>query len=329
MISVVLPFFNARPTLEAAVDSVLTQTLEDWELLLVDDGSTDGSSELAKSFAEKDSRIRYLPIAHDGIVSALQTGIENVQGDFVARMDADDLCLPTRFEKQVAYLESHEDVDLVACQVTFGGDKETQAGYAAHVAWLNQLITPEDHLYHRFVDATVAHPSVMWRRGGIEEFGNYREGDYPEDFELWLRWFQGGARFAKIPEELLIWQDLPSRLSRNDPRYDPEAFYAVKCLYLHKSLPKKRPVYLWGAGRVTRKRFTGLEKMGKPFKGFIDVAEAKIGQRIKGRPVISPEDIPGVAFILLGVASHGVREQAIAFLENQGRVIGKDFLPVA
>jgi glycosyltransferase involved in cell wall biosynthesis len=329
LVSVLLPFFNATETLESAIQSIQSQTYKDWELLLVDDGSTDGSEELAKSFATKDDRIHYLSLPHAGIVSALLEGLKVARGDFVARMDADDLSLPERFQKQVAFLESHSDVDLVACQVGFGGDVEKQAGYAGHVAWVNRQLTHEDHYNNRFVDAPVAHPSVMWRRGAIEEFGSYREGNFPEDFELWLRWFQGGARFAKIPEELLIWQDLPTRLSRTDARYAPETFYDVKCLYLHKALPRKRHTWLWGAGRVTRNRFKTFEKTSRPFKGFIDVDEAKIGKRINGRPVVGPEDIPDNVFIILGVASHGVREQAIEFLEKKGLQIGKDFIPAA
>lgn len=329
LVSVLLPFYNALETLESAVQSIQAQTYENWELLLIDDGSTDGSTEMAKAFAAKDSRILYVAISHAGIVFALLEGLKIARGDHIARMDADDLSLPERFEKQVAFMESQPEVDLVACQVGFGGDLEKQAGYAAHVAWVNRQLTHEDHYHNRFVDAPVAHPSVMWRRGAMEEFGSYREGNFPEDFELWLRWFQGGARFAKIAEELLIWQDLPTRLSRNHPRYGPETFYDVKCLYLYKSLPKKRPVWLWGAGRVTRNRFKPLEKMGRPIKGFIDVNPSKIGQFIKGRPVVGPEEIPENAFIILGVASHGVREQAVKFLEKKGLVIGKDFIPAA
>lgn len=326
--SILIPFRNAQATLGDAVDSLRSQTFRDWELLLINDGSTDGGGMLADQMAGRDSRIRVMHLPPSGIVTALNIGLEHSESEVIARMDADDLCHPDRLGRQMEVLRSNPEVDLVSCRVAFGGDREAQAGYAAHVDWLNTLITHEAMFQNRFVDAPVAHPTVMFRRSAVERFGGYREGDFPEDFELWLRWLEGGARFHKLSETLLTWNDPPERLSRSDPRYAREAFYRIKCEKLLKVLPAERPIWLWGAGRLTRKRFQPLLDLTS-FAGFVDVDPNKIGNRLHGHPVVGLDDLPRGAFVLLGVSIPGAREKIIERLENQGRRILSDFLPVA
>lgn len=321
-VSVLLPFHNAAATLVEAVESIRSQTFTGWELLLLDDGSTDGSGALAAEHARRDPRIRLRTFAHRGIVPTLNDGLAEARGKYVARMDADDVCHPERLWKQAALLETHPEVGVVGCRVAYGGDTVAQAGYAAHVDWLNGLLSAEAHFANRFVDATVAHPSVLFRREICEEHGGYRDGDFPEDFELWLRWMEAGVRFAKVPETLLTWRDPPSRLSRTDPRYAPEAFYRVKCDYLLKCVPRQRPIWLWGSGRLTRQRFAPLE----PFAGYVDVDPGKTGQNMKGRPVIFPQELPPEAFVLCGVASRGARKKIETFLEESGRRVLRDYL---
>lgn len=290
--------------------------------MVIDDGSTDGTGKVAEQLAAGDSRIKLLSHPHQGIVSALNCGLENAESNIIARMDADDVCDPERLEKQLSYLQAYPGVDVVSCQVEFGGDRRRQAGYAAHVDWTNRILTQEQHFANRFVDAPVAHPSVMWRREVSDKFGSYREGAFPEDFDLWLRWMEQGVRFEKIPEVLMRWNDSPGRLSRVDSRYAPDAFYDVKCRYLKTALPSGRPVWLWGAGRITRKRFVRLE----PFTGYIDVDSKKADQTVDGKPVILPREIPAEAFVISGVAARGGRGQIENFLQKSGRQAVQDYL---
>ena len=109
-ISVLMPVYNARATLGAAIDSILAQTLESFELIILDDGSADGSSQLLKEYQLKDGRVKVCSIPHLGIIPALNKGLELAEGEFIARMDADDISLPQRFETQVAYLIQHPEV---------------------------------------------------------------------------------------------------------------------------------------------------------------------------------------------------------------------------
>lgn len=203
-----MPVRNAACTLANAVGSILNQTWNDWELIAVDDGSTDASLEMLNAIA--DPRVKVISTPARGIAGALQTGCAAASGAWIARMDADDTMHAERLAAQWEYARRHSELDAVSCLVGYGGEA---AGYEAHIVWINSLRTPEEIALRRFIESPVAHPSVMFRRRLLERHGGYREGDFPEDYELWLRWLKAGVRLGKVPRELLVWNDPPiSRL---------------------------------------------------------------------------------------------------------------------
>lgn len=323
-VSVVLPVYNAGKALRAAVQSIVDQTEPDWELVVVDDGSTDSSPRIVAEFAKRDSRVRVLKRAHEGIVSALNAGVQACRGPLVARMDADDVSLPERLSVQAGLLDSHPEIGLAGCRVRYGGDREAQAGYAAHVDWANSLVGPEEIAAARFIESPFPHPSVMFRRSVWERFGTYADGPFPEDYQLWLRWMDRGVRMAKADRELLVWNDPPQRLSRTDPRYSPDAFYACKARYLASWLaahnPRHPDVVVWGAGRVTRKRAENLTDHGIRIEAYVDISPRAIGQTVHGRPVLAPDELPppDECFVVPFVANRGARELIRARLQHAG-----------
>ena len=176
----------------------------------------------------------------------------------------------------------------------------------------------------------------MFRRELVAQHGGYRAGDFPEDYELWLRWLDAGVRFGKCAEWLLTWHDSPFRLSRSDPRYDPEAFFRIKAPWIARELARcarNRPIWIWGAGRQTRKRAAELERHGVTISGYIDVDPKKHTPALggSGSPVIAPGQLssPGDRFVLGYVTSRGARELNRADLTRLGYVEGTDFLMCA
>lgn len=367
LISVVLPTFNAGETVARAIASIRAQTFADWELIVIDDGSIDATRRVLAELACSEPRMRVVERPHQGLVPALNTGIAEARGEFIARMDADDECHPDRLAEQVAFLRdpANREVGLVSCLVEFGGDRAASGGYALHVDWINSLATSEEISLNRFVEAPLAHPSVMFRRELIARHGGYREGPFPEDYELWLRWLDAGVRMAKVPRVLLRWNDCPARLSRSDRRYSPEAFFAIKAewiarwLVAHGVLEQSGPsarsrsplrlgcsrsplqspagtprrVFVWGAGRPTRKRAAHLERFGVRIAAYIDFDPKKATRAIggTGRPVILPPDLlpPGEIFVLGYVTSRGAREVIRGELGRRDYVEGRDFLMCA
>jgi glycosyltransferase involved in cell wall biosynthesis len=334
-VSVVLPAYNAAPGIGRAVKSILAQNLHDWELIVVDDGSTDGTAEAAHAAGGGDPRLRLLSRPHGGIVAALNAGLAAARGAAIARMDADDEALPDRLRAQLALLGARPEIGVASCLVEFGGDPVAARGYALHVGWMNGLREPEAIALNRFIESPLAHPSAMFRRDLPERLGGYADAGWPEDYELWLRWMDAGVRFAKVPRVLLRWNDPPGRLSRCDPRYRVQAFYACKCRYLARWIRREvspgRPVLLCGAGRTTRQRFAALEREGVPLAGFIDADPRKVGRKVGGRPVLRVSEIPapGRCFILGGVGTRGEREAIRGMLAARGHREGVDFLMAA
>jgi glycosyltransferase involved in cell wall biosynthesis len=327
-----MPVFNAAPTLQRAIESIRRQTFRDWRLLAVDDGSSDQSLRILEGLAFEEPRLQVMHQDHAGIVAALRSALDQSASQLVARMDADDLSHPDRLATQVQFLEQHPEIGLVGCRVEFGGDRLRAAGYAWHVDWMNSLVSPEQISLNRFVESPFAHPSVLFRRRLLEAHGGYHEGDFPEDYELWLRWLDAGVLMGKVPETLFTWNDPPDRLSRVHPRYDVEAFYRCKAGYLARWLQAhvsaSRSILVWGAGRPTRKRADHLAAHGVRISGYIDIDPRKQGRRFADREVIPPNRIPpaSTVFVLGYVAKRGARELARSSLRGRGLVEGRDFL---
>ena len=331
-VSVVMPAWNAAATVGAAVASVRAQTLHDWELIVVDDGSTDATAAEVERVAAADFRVRLLRRGHEGVVAAANAGVAEARAPLVARLDTDDVMMPRRLAAQVAWLESRPEIGVASSLVEFGGDPIAARGYALHVDWINSLLEPDEIARSRFIESPLANPSAMFRRELVDRHGGCVDTGEPEDYELWLRWMDAGVRFAKVPEVLLRWNDPPSRLTRTDERYSESSFYRCKCRYLarwmQRAVAPERAVLLWGAGRITRKRFAALADHGVRIAGYIDIDARKVGTRIAGVPVIGPESIPPreTCFVIGGVGVRGARDLHRAALAARGFVEGVDYI---
>jgi len=326
-ISVVLPYFNAKKTLDRAIESVLNQSFRDFELLLVDNNSTDVSARTCEGYQQKDARIHLLNEDQQGVAFASNHGFEKARAPLIARMDADDEMLPTRLEEQAAYINSHPIIGLVGGQVEYQGDSSNE-GFRHYVNWSNQLTKPEDIFMNRFVELPIVNPTIMFRKRLFEKYGGYTDGDFPEDYEMILRWMEKGVIMSKIPQKVLKWYDHPYRLTRTDSRYSETAFYQMKSRFLAKYLKifQAKPIWIWGAGKLSRRRSSFLEEHDIQIAGYIDVKPRQLLL-----PCIDFRDIPepGKLFILSYVSNRGKRDEIREFLLQKGYTEGKDFLFVA
>ncbi|RYY67587.1 MAG: glycosyltransferase [Chitinophagaceae bacterium] len=211
-ISVLLPVYNAGPFLAEALESVLQQSFGDFELLVLDDGSTDASAEIIASFT--DPRIRYLPNDRNrGLVYTLNRGLELAQGTYIARMDADDVCHPERFAAQASFLDQHPEVAVVATFL----DMMDEAG-APLPPWNDDRAnsTPAEIRECLLRTNCLAHPSVMGRAELLRTYRYRPEQKEAEDYDLWLRLVADGYQLAKVPQPLLRYRVLTSSLTRKE-----------------------------------------------------------------------------------------------------------------
>jgi glycosyltransferase involved in cell wall biosynthesis len=194
-----MPIYNGQRYLAPAIDSVLDQTFTDFELIAIDDGSRDRSLEILNQYAGKDRRVRVVSRANTGIVGALNDGIAAARAPLIARMDADDVCLPQRFEKQFAYLSEHPECVLLGTQVLLVDDEGAPIRVKSETKFNHEQI---DHA-HLNRSWPMVHPTVMMRVAALQAAGGYREGyKWLEDLDLFLRMAEVG-RLANLPEVLL------------------------------------------------------------------------------------------------------------------------------
>ena len=327
LVSMVMPAHNAEATIAEAIASCLSQTMEEFELLVMLDGCTDRSAQIANGFA--DSRLRVF--AHKdgpkGVAWASNELMERASAPLIARMDADDLSRPGRLKAQCNLLAHDESLHGVTGKVHLLNPQGD--GMQRYVDWVNGLHTPEDVLRERFVECPLVQPSLMLRREALVDAGGYREIDWAEDHDLFLRMLEKGLRFGKVDDLVLDWRDSATRLTRNHPAYAAEQVWKMKAHYLAR-LPEvqEKGVAICGAGPIGKRLAKLLREEGALLHGFFEVNPRRIGAQIGGVPVAGPEEFGTrwrEAVLLSAVGVEGGRERVRALAVGAGYLEGADF----
>jgi hypothetical protein len=210
-ISVLLPVWNCPHYVGQAVESILNQSYSDFECIIIDDGSTDNTPEILRKY--QDPRIRFVQHANRGLAATLNEGIELARGKYIARQDQDDISLPDRLTKQLAYVESHPECGLLGTWAQImEGDRLTER-YHKHPA------SPSELRYQLLFNNPFVHSSVMLRKSVVETVGGYSTDPSrqpPEDYELWSR-LSRHSGVANLPEVLLYYREVPGSMSRIGP----------------------------------------------------------------------------------------------------------------
>jgi glycosyltransferase involved in cell wall biosynthesis len=334
MVSVLLPVRNGGRWLEAGLASLARQSLPTFEVIAVDDGSDDDSGTLLDDWAARDSRFSVVHQSAEGLVVALNRGLEQCRAPLVARMDADDISHPRRLELQATRFSSRPEVGVVSCLVRHFPSRNVAGGFRLYEKWLNSLLTHDEIKRERFIESPVAHPSVMVRREVLTKIGGWRDPGWAEDYDLWLRCFEAGVVFDKVDHPLFFWREHGERLTRTDTRYSVPSFLRCKAHYLARGpLASFSKVILWGAGQTGRRLSKFLMEEGVEIAAVVDIDPRKIGAALRGIGVISPDDLSAQldheTVVLAAVASRGARDLIRARLIELGLDEGTTFWCVA
>jgi glycosyltransferase involved in cell wall biosynthesis len=331
LVSVLLPAYNAGTTIAAALESVRRQDEPRWECVVVDDGSVDATGAVARCAKVNDPRFRVLEVPHRGVVLALQAGLAECRGRYVARMDADDLMRRDRLRRQLEVLERQPELSAVGSHVRLFPRGRLAGGMLAYERWLASIDSPGSVRREAFVECPVAHPTLTLRAAVLRRFG-YRDRGWPEDYDLVLRMLAAGESIAVIPRRLLSWRDDPERLSRTSASCSIERIVACKAEFLASGpLVGCRQYILWGYGGTGKALARALERHDRHPTHIVELHPGRIGQRICGAEVIAPGQLPDVppAPIVVSVAGAGPRSEIRHALDRMGYREGRHFVCAA
>ena len=335
-VSVILPCRNVAPWLPECIESLEAQSLRDYEVLAVNDRSTDETVAVLRDWAARDDRVRVLEVTEaspgvrsdteePGLLRALALAIAAARAPLLARMDGDDVAEPGRLELQRDFLAERRGLAACGTAVELFPRSEVAAGYRRYETWLNGLSDSRNVWRDLLVECPVAHPTLMIRRSVLSALGGYRDAGWPEDYDLVLRLHAGGMRVANLDRMLLRWRVRPGRHSLTSDRYSSAAFRRCRVHFLrHAFLPASRPLVVWGAGKVGKPLARELIRQGLEVTAFVDLDPRKIGQEIHGAPVLDPAGFANLLYeadpyVLAAVGSPGARDEIRAALDAIGR----------
>lgn len=326
-ISIVMPFYNEERFLNSTLTSIVNQTYINFELIAIDDFSTDQSLLLLKEWARKDDRVKIFQNTKKGIIGALQLGFNKSSGRFITRMDADDLMEEKKLEIMLGKLKVHGEGHLALGKVHyFSESKEINEGYRQYENWLNYLTERGANFEDIYTECSVPSPCWMLYRSDFIKCGGFSANVYPEDYDLAFRMMAMGLKIIPENEVLHHWRDHSERASRNDENYTDNTFIPLKVNYFLK-LHKNRKVAVWGAGKKGKRIIQELLKVVEKPHWFCNNPK-KIGHSIFDIKMQSEEELlkTNKEFqIIVAVANPEEKKMIRVELENKGWQKNVDF----
>lgn len=294
-----MPAKNALPYLPDCLDSILKQSYSNWELCVVNDHSDDGTNAVLQAYAKKDSRIKVFQNKGKGIIQGLRLAYANSRGEYITRMDADDIMPAYKLKILLGILLENGKKTLATGAVKYISDKPLGNGYLRYQDWLNGLANSGTYWQEIYKECVIASPCWMLYREDLEDCGAFHADTYPEDYDLCFRFREKNLKVVASSEILHYWRDYASRSSRTDDNYADNRFLDLKVHYFLKlDYNPKQVLHLWGAGKKGKTIAKKLLEKNIPFRWLCDNPN-KIGHNIYGVILEAPEELKTGQYMIL------------------------------
>ncbi len=326
-VSILIPVKNTEAYLAQCIQSILDQTFPYWEVLAVDDHSTDSCLHILTSYAQGDARIKVYKNQGNGIIDALRTAFSMATGTLITRMDSDDRMASHKLEVMVHNLENTGPGHLALGKVKYFSAKKLGKGYKSYEKWLNSLTEEADNYTEIYKECVIPSPCWMVYKTDLDLVGAFTPNRYPEDYDLAFRFYQHGIKCIASSEILHHWRDYEQRTSRTHEHYAENSFLHLKLHYFLKlDHHKERPLLLWGAGKKGKRIAKRLISRHISF-GWLCNNSNKIGKVIYGKTMQHYKCLENYkdAQIIVTIANKEAQEFIRDYLSDLVKIPSKDY----
>jgi glycosyltransferase involved in cell wall biosynthesis len=328
--SILMPVFNTATYLTACVDSILNQTETDWELIAINDFSSDNSYSILLDYAQKDNRIRVFNNREKGIIPALRMAFEYSTGDYVTRMDSDDIMNVNKLQILKNIILNQPKGTIATGCVEYFSDTIVQNGYLRYQNWLNALMQNGQSWTQIYKECVLPSPCWLIRREDLLECGAFEPNIYPEDYDLCFRFYEKKFQIvAHTDFPIHYWRDSATRTSRNDPNYASNQYFNLKIHYFLKlNFDSNRPLVIWGGGDKGKQLIRLFQpKMASEWLHWVTNNAKKVGHIIDNQVLTHYENILNLnrPQIIVAVAQPSGQIEIHHFLEANQLKAGIDY----
>lgn len=283
LVSIVMAVKDTAPYLPDCLDSIIQQTYQNWELIAVNDHSSDETPAILKAYSEKDPRVRYFDSNRPKLIPTLQVGYANVRGELINRMDSDDKMPLDKLEVLVREWQKYGKGTVIAGGTEhFVEEGEVGDGFLKYEQWLNEVARTSSHYQEIYKECVI--PSHCWiiHKEDFDAVDAFNPLVYPEDYDLCFRFYRHGLKVVGIDKILHYWRDRSNRISRTWDEYKDNRYFDLKLRFFYElDRDRSRPLVLWGAGRNGKDMARLLQSYNDDFYWVCD-NERKIGKDIYG-----------------------------------------------
>ncbi|MBU2996154.1 glycosyltransferase [Cellulophaga baltica] len=327
LVSIIIPFKNTENYLIECLESIRSQTYSNFEVIAIDDGSTDSSRDLLDIYTTKDNRIKVFKNSGSGIIDALQLAYTKTSGDFISRMDSDDIMTPNRIKIMVNSLLQHGKKHIAIGQVKYFSKNGVNDGYLRYEKWLNSLTATGLNYSEIYKECVIPSPCWMAYKSDFDACGGFRPNTYPEDYDLAFRFYE--HNYICIPCDIVLhhWRDYSVRASRTSEHYAENSFLDLKINYFTKlDFKPSDKLVVWGAGKKGKSVATKLIDKEIDFIWVCD-NEKKIGKHIYDVKMQSYTIIKNLdnLKVIITVANDDDQKAITSYLEKQNLQASKDY----
>lgn len=320
LISILMTVKDEAPFLHECLDSIKNQTETHWELLMIDDISSDGSEKIMAEYAANDPRMKLFPGQGKGVIPGVREAYRHSSGQLITRIDGDDYMSLQKLERLKSIALEHGPGTLATGLTRCFAEDGIGAGWKKYELWLNELNATETNWTGIYKECVIASSCWMVYREDLDACESFVDERYPEDYDLAFRFYRKGMKVKVCQEYLHHWRDHPVRISRTLDHYADQRYYNLKLRYFFEiDRRPESPLVVWGAGGNGKDLAKLLKKLGHSFIWMCDNPN-KWGHTIYDQMMHSPEFLSELADPQLLVAVSG--KEIVAALRSQLEALG-------